>query len=116
MYVAWQLRIRKPVGCTMYMQATKDSGNGKREFNPSKWLSEDGKECASIRGEEGFFAFGKGLRKCPGQSLATIELVTFLAVLAREAKSIEMLREECERDFVGVHPTGIRLTLTPRSP
>lgn len=98
------------------MQATREAGDGRREFNPQQWLSADRTECTPIASTKGFFAFGKGGRNCMGQNLAMIEMVTFLAILGREVKRIEMSKEEMERDFLGVHPTGMPLTLVPRSP
>lgn len=97
------------------MQVTISTGNGSQEFDPDQWLSEDRTKCTSIAKSKSFFAFGKGNRSCLGQSLSIIELVTYLAVLAREVKSIQISEEEMERDFLGLHPTGMPLTLIPNS-
>jgi len=48
------------------------------EFNPRRFLAEDGKFCAP---KEGFFAFGSGRRQCLGETLAKMEYFLFSATL-----------------------------------
>ena len=98
------------------MQATLGTGNGTHTFDPGFWLSEDRTEC-TINDEMGNFVFGKGARSCVGRHLAVIELVAFLAVLAREVSAVKMSEKEMERPFtlLGGHPTGMPLQLLPRS-
>lgn len=114
--VAAVARLRRIVTDSSCMQAIRETGNGNPEFDPQQWLSEDRTEC-TVNKEMGNFVFGKGIRSCPGHNLAIIELVTVLAVLGREVSGIKMSEEEIEREFfiIGNHPTGLPLTLQPRS-
>lgn len=70
-----------------------------------------------MNAQPGNIGFGAGPRMCPGKQLATIEMVTLLAILARNVSKIEMSREELERDYfmIGGHPTGMPLSLSPRA-
>jgi len=52
--------------------------NNPHEFNPRRFLSEEGKFCAP---KEGFFAFGSGRRQCLGETLAKMEYFLFSATL-----------------------------------
>jgi hypothetical protein len=62
------------------------------------------------------FVFGVGPRTCVGQQLSFAELVTFLIVLAREVKEVQMSEEEQERELAQFfsHPTGLPLRFIPR--
>jgi hypothetical protein len=62
------------------------------------------------------FVFGVGRRTCIGQKLAIAELVSFLIVLAREVKEVQMSVEEQERELAQffTHPTGLPLRFIPR--
>ena len=72
----------------------------------------------TLNGEPGNIGFGQGPRMCPGKQLADTGMVTLLAILSRHVRKIEMSREELERGFIifGGHPTGMPLSLTPRTP
>jgi hypothetical protein len=62
------------------------------------------------------FIFGVGPRACIGQNLAVVELVSFLIVLAREVKAVQMSVEEQEREMAIFFPppTGLPLRFIPR--
>ena len=99
------------------MQAIKASGNGSVEFDPRQWLSED-RTTATVNADPGNVGFGAGPRVCPGKQLATMEMVTLLAILVRQVSKIEMSKEELEMDYsmTGGHPTDMTLSLIPRTP
>jgi len=50
------------------------------EFNPGRFIAEDGKFHAP---KEGFFAFGSGRRQCLGETLARMEYFLFTAALVQ---------------------------------
>ena len=87
------------------------------EFDPLQWLSED-RTTVTLNGQPGNIGFGAGPRMCPGKKLANVEMVTLLATLSRHVSEIKMSREELEMDYfmIGGHPTGMPLSLTPRTP
>lgn len=60
--------------------------------------------------------FGAGTRRCPGQNIGTMAIVTLLVVLCREVKEIRMSQEEQDRPLCSVfpHPTGLPVQLIPR--
>ena len=72
----------------------------------------------TLNSEPGNISFGQGPRTCPGKHLSNTGMVTLLAILSRHVSRIEMSREELERGFIiyGGHPTGMPLSLTPRTP
>jgi cytochrome P450 len=108
-----------PAGTNLYLSVGKSiegTGPGRDVFDPNYWLHGAGEAVTNT--ERGNFTFGHGPRRCIGQSLATVELVVLLAVVAREVSRIDMTPEEAARPFgnpVFGHPSGLPLTLVPRA-
>jgi cytochrome P450 len=94
------------------LQNTHRTGNGKQEFDPQQWLSEDLKTVKL--NTENNFGFGAGPRACVGQNLAMVELTTAVAIIAREVQAFDMSDEEKALDYVLAHPTGMPTRLIPR--
>jgi cytochrome P450 len=96
------------------MQSTQSTGSGLSSFDPQQWLSGD-RKTVTLNRDAHNLSFGVGPRRCVGQSLATIEILTARAILAREVQSIEMLSDEMDLDFfLFEHPTGQPLRLVAR--
>jgi hypothetical protein len=56
------------------MQCVRDTGNGKREFDPAQWLTPDHSKV-TINRAAGNVSFGNGPRSCTGRNLADTELI-----------------------------------------
>ena len=97
------------------MQPTVTTGSGTPEFSPAQWLKPDG-TAAKANDSTANFAFGAGPRRCVGQSVATVEIITTLVIMGREIEALDIAPEEHEIDFPAGpdHPTGLPIKITPR--
>lgn len=102
----------RPPSC---MQPTVGTGPGTREFDPEHWLKPDG-TAAKANDGAGNLAFGVGPRRCVGQSIATVEVIMALVIMAREVDTITVPPEEHREpiDATANHPTGLPVTFTAR--
>lgn len=100
--------------CDACMQPTKATGTA--DFNPAQWLDATGTAAVPNDGP-GNLAWGGGPRRCAGQNLATVELITSLAILGREVQRFEIPPEKNDHDYFSTqtHPTGCPATIIPRS-
>ena len=97
------------------MQPTLTVGSGPSDFSPEQWLKPDGTAVKANDSPDNF-AFGAGPRRCVGQSLATVEIITTLVIMGREIEALDIAPEEHEIDFPAGphHPTGMPIKITPR--
>lgn len=99
----------------VFVQGTLSTGSGTREFNPSQWIQADG-TAARMNDSRDNLAFGTGPRRCIGQSLATVEIVTTLVIMGREIGTLDVPPAEHDIDFGASpeHPTGLPIRFTAR--
>ena len=99
------------------MQPTIETGSGTWEFNPSQWIKADGTAAKSNDSRDNL-AFGAGPRRCIGQSVATVEVITTLAIMAREVDKLTVPPGEHDINFGAspVHPTRMPIRFTAREP
>lgn len=97
-----------------WLQATHKTGT--TEFDPGQWLNSD-MTSARPNDATGNLVWSSGPRRCAGQSLATVEIITCLIILAREVQRFEIPPEENDHDYFANqdHPTGMPITLIPRA-
>lgn len=97
------------------VQATISTGSGTREFDPSQWMKADG-TAARMNDSRDNLAFGTGPRRCIGQSLATVEIITALVIMGREIGTLDVPPAEHDIDFGASpeHPTGLPIRFTAR--
>jgi cytochrome P450 len=86
------------------------------EFNPQRWLGEDGRE-QDAPDQKSFLAFGAGPRFCPGRNLAILEAKSALTMIARnfEIEPDPSRRAVAEQMRLALVPQGLRLRLRPRA-
>jgi cytochrome P450 len=107
-----------PEGTIVYINYTdtvRSSGSGSRDFDPAQWLSDD-RRTAAMNESPCNISFSLGPRSCTGRNLAMVEIVTMMAVLAREVAAIHMSPDEINRPFNALlpHPTGMPVRLVAR--
>ena len=96
-YGAWVQRTSWHQPLLSVGKSIEGTGPGRDVFDPNYWLRGAGEAVTNT--ERGNFTFGHGPRRCIGQSLATVELVVLLAVVARVVSRIDMTPEEAARPF-----------------
>ncbi|KAJ2984640.1 hypothetical protein NUW58_g5952 [Xylaria curta] len=84
------------VGMSAYTMHTSEDiwGEDAREFNPDRWLGENGKHLDSY-----LATFSKGLRSCIGQNLASAELHITMAMLYR---NFDINVDEASENFMAL--------------
>lgn len=55
-------------------------GKDCRDYNPHRWLSEDGNKLRYVPSHK-FLFFNSGLRMCPGKEIAVMQMKTVVAVV-----------------------------------
>lgn len=97
------------------LQPTTTTGGGTLEFDPSQWLNADG-TAARGNDSKANLAFGAGPRRCVGQSVATVEVITTIAIMGREVDTLAVPPGEHDINFGATpyHPTGMPIMLTSR--
>jgi cytochrome P450 len=85
------------------------------DFNPGRWLQEDGLE---VPDQKTFLTFGAGPRFCPGRNLAFLEAKTALSMIARnfEIELDPAAGPVTEMLGFTMSPRGLRVRLRERAP
>ncbi len=85
------------------------------QFDPERWLGDDGRSAPDQRS---FLTFGAGPRFCPGRNLAFLESKTAMAMIARnfEIELDESHGPVTERFSFTMIPEGLRVRLRERAP
>jgi cytochrome P450 len=85
------------------------------DFNPGRWLEEDGLEPPD---QKTFLTFGAGPRFCPGRNLAFLEAKTALSMIARnfEIELDPTAGPVTEMLGFTMSPRGLRVRLRERAP
>jgi cytochrome P450 family 709 len=105
-----------PEGTIVFMNYTDTiRSSGSASFDPAQWLSDD-RRTAAMNESPCNITFSLGPRSCTGRNLAMVEIVTLMAVLAREVAAIHMSPDEMNRAFNALlpHPTGMPVRLVAR--
>ena len=97
------------------MQSGQKTGSGTPAYNPGQWLNEDHSKV-TMNKDPGHLPFGKGVRNCVGQNLATVEMILIFVLLAREVREVVVSEEEIKRPFNAIaHSTGCPLRFVARA-
>jgi cytochrome P450 len=85
------------------------------DFDPGRWLSEDGLEAPD---QKSFLTFGAGPRFCPGRNLAFLEAKTALGMIARNFEIELDPASGPVTEMLGftMSPRGLRVRLRERAP
>jgi cytochrome P450 len=110
--------VRVPAG-THILLLTRYAGlretDRATEFDPDRWLEEDGGRAPD---QKAFLTFGAGPRFCPGRNLAFLEAKAALAMIARnfEIELAPGAEPVSERFGFSMSPLGLRVRLRERAP
>ena len=110
--------VRVPAG-THILLLTRYAGlretDRATEFDPDRWLEEDGGRAPD---QKAFLTFGAGPRFCPGRNLAFLEAKAALAMIARnfEIELAPGAEPVAERFGFSMSPLGLRVRLHERAP
>ncbi|XP_077520116.1 uncharacterized protein LOC144129934 [Amblyomma americanum] len=79
------------------------------EFNPSRFLNEDG--SALLPKPDQLIPFGVGKRMCPGETMATVEIFLYLTTILQ---AFNVLPEEGQSIDLSSETTALRLAQNPK--